>query len=47
VEPKQDVDKCTACQMKHEECAGLKTCPKTDISLYVCEMFGIKPVKPK
>lgn len=42
--PKLDVNRCTECKKKHEECAGEKTCPKADTSQYVCDMFGIKPV---
>jgi hypothetical protein len=47
MEPKQDGSKCTECKQKHEDCAGLGTCPKADISQHVCDMFGIRVKRPK
>lgn len=39
-------NQCTKCEKTHEECADGNSCPKADISLYVCMMFGTRP-KPK
>jgi len=47
--PKQTIkgNCCRACEKTHEECAGSKTCAKWDISLYVCQMFGVRPISPR
>ncbi|QAY17169.1 hypothetical protein SEA_MADAMATO_51 [Streptomyces phage Madamato] len=43
---KTDGNTCTECKKFHEECAGEKTCSKWEISLYVCQMFGIRVTVP-
>lgn len=34
---------CPNCDKTHEQCADGKSCPKWEISLYVCKIFGTRP----
>ncbi|WPJ30660.1 hypothetical protein [Streptomyces phage Psst1] len=34
---------CPNCNKTHEECSDGKTCPKWQISLHVCKIFGTRP----
>lgn len=37
---------CPNCNKTHEECSDKKACPKWEVSLYVCKIFGTRPQRP-
>uniref|UniRef100_A0A8F3E5H5 Uncharacterized protein n=7 Tax=Rimavirus TaxID=2560214 RepID=A0A8F3E5H5_9CAUD len=37
---------CPNCNKTHEECSDKKACPKWEVSLHVCKIFGTRPQRP-
>lgn len=37
-------NQCTKCEKTHEQCA-MSNCAKSDVSIYVCRMFGTLPAQ--